>query len=88
VIHYELAKSLRPISLTSFASGEHGVVLTLRRWIDAMLCCQNVRFDIRGRSVSVLVNQGHPQGGVLSPLLWNMVMDGLFRRLHNAQYQA
>jgi hypothetical protein len=28
------------------ANGEHGVVLTLRRWIDAMLCCRNVRVDI------------------------------------------
>jgi hypothetical protein len=24
----------------------------------------------------------------LSPLLWNMVVDGLLRRLHNAHYQA
>jgi hypothetical protein len=25
------------------ANGDHGVVLTLRRWIDAMLRCQSVR---------------------------------------------
>jgi hypothetical protein len=36
----------------------------------------------------VLVNRGCPQGGVLSPLLWNMVVDCLLRRLHNAHYQA
>jgi retron-type reverse transcriptase len=36
----------------------------------------------------VLVNRGCPDGGVLSPLLWNMVVDGLLRRLHNAHYQA
>jgi hypothetical protein len=59
------------------ASGEHGFVLTLRRWIDAMLRCRRVRVEIRGSSVRVFVNWGCPQGGVLSPL----------RRLCNAHYQ-
>jgi hypothetical protein len=36
----------------------------------------------------VLVNRGFPQGRVISPLLWNMVVDGLLCRLHNAHYQA
>jgi hypothetical protein len=58
------------------ASGEHGVVLTLPRWIDAMLLCRSVLVEIRRSSVRVLVNQGCPQGGVLSPLLWNIVVDG------------
>jgi hypothetical protein len=39
-------------------------------------------------SVRVVVNRGCSQGGFLSPLLWNMVVDGLLRRLHNAHYQA
>jgi hypothetical protein len=45
------------------ASGEHGVVLTLRRWIDVLLRCRSVRVEIK-----VLLNQVCPQGGVLSPL--------------------
>jgi hypothetical protein len=53
-----------------------------------MLGCRNIRVEIRGNSVRVLVNWGCPQGGVLSPLLWNMVVDGLLLRLHNAHYQA
>jgi hypothetical protein len=69
------------------ASGEHGVVLTLRRRIGAMLRSRTIRVEIGGGSVTVLVNRGLPQGGVLSPLLWNMVVDGLFRRLFNAHYQ-
>jgi hypothetical protein len=56
------------------ASGEHGVVLTLRRWIDAMLRCRSVRVEIRRSSVRVVVNQGCPQGRVLSPLLWNTMV--------------
>jgi hypothetical protein len=70
------------------ASGEHGVALTLRRWIDAMFCCQSVLVEIKGSSVRVLVNRGCPQGAELSPLLWNLVVDCLLRRLCNAHYQA
>jgi hypothetical protein len=70
------------------ASGEHGVVLTLRRWIYAMFCCRSVRVEISGSSIRVLVNRGCLLEGVLSPLLWNMVVDCLLRRLHNAHYQA
>jgi hypothetical protein len=51
------------------ASGEHGVVLTLRRLIDAMLRCQSVRVEIRGSSVRMLVNRKCSQGGVPSLLL-------------------
>jgi hypothetical protein len=47
------------------ASGEHGVVLTLRRWIDAMLRCRSVHVEIRGSSVRVFVNRGCSQRGVL-----------------------
>jgi hypothetical protein len=70
------------------ASGEHGVVLTLLRWIDAMLHSRSVRIEISGRNVRMFVNRECPQGGVLSPLLWNMVVDGLLCRLFNAHYQA
>jgi hypothetical protein len=54
--------------------------------INAMLRCRSV--EIRRSSVRVLVNRECLQGGVLFPLLWNMVVNGLPRRLHNAHYQA
>jgi hypothetical protein len=56
------------------AIGEHGVVLTLPRWINAMLLCRSVRVEIRGSSVR--------------EELWNIVVDGLLSRLQNAHYQA
>jgi hypothetical protein len=70
------------------ASNEHEVVLTLRRWIDAMLRCRSVLVEIRRSSVRMLVNRRCPEGGVLSPLLRNMVVDCVLRRLHNAHYQG
>jgi hypothetical protein len=63
------------------ASSEHGVVLTLHRWINAMLRSQSVQVEIRGSSVRVLVNRECPQGGLLPPLLWIMMVDGLLRLL-------
>jgi hypothetical protein len=39
------------------ASGEHGVVLTLRKWNDAMLRYRRVRVGSRGSSVRVLENR-------------------------------
>jgi hypothetical protein len=48
----------------------------------------SVRVEIRGSSVRVIVNWECPQGGVLLPLLWNMVLDGLLCRLYNAHYRA
>jgi hypothetical protein len=77
-----------PFGSMDAASGEYRVVLTLRRWIDAMLRCRSVRVEIRGSSVRVLVNRRCPQREVLSALLWNMAVDGLLRRLYNADYQA
>jgi hypothetical protein len=53
-----------------------------------MLRSQSIRVAIRVGSVSILVNWGCAQGGVLSPLLWNMVVDGLLRRIYNAHYQT
>lgn len=34
-----------------------------------------------GKSVTANTTRGFPQGGVLSPLLWNIVVDGLLKRL-------
>jgi hypothetical protein len=53
-----------------------------------MLRCQSVRVEIRESSVRVFVNRGCPQEGVLSHLLWKMVVDSLLRRLLHAHYQT
>jgi Reverse transcriptase (RNA-dependent DNA polymerase) len=49
----------------------------------SMLENWNVKAEIRGVSSMMDVRRGCPQGGVLSPLLWNMVTDSLLRRLGN-----
>jgi ribonuclease HI len=51
------------------------------RWITFMLCNRTVSSVLKGVRVSKGVTRGCPQGGVLSPLLWNLVIDELLELL-------
>jgi Reverse transcriptase (RNA-dependent DNA polymerase) len=64
--------------------GRLGVNPTSTRWIDAFLGQRTVTAVIRGENITMKVRKGCPQGDVLSPLLWNMVIDELIRRLNHA----
>jgi hypothetical protein len=48
-----------------------------------MLRSRSVFVDIRGVRVQMSVQRGYPQEGILSPLLWNLVVDSLLNRLGN-----
>jgi hypothetical protein len=61
---------------------------TISMWIAAMLSNRKVRCEIRGVSSIFMVRRGYPQGGVLSPLLWNMFINSLLRRLNNESLLA
>jgi hypothetical protein len=61
---------------------------TISRWIAAMLSNRMVRAKIRGVSSAMMVRGDCPQGGVLSPLLWNMVINSLLVRLSNESLWA
>ena len=55
----------------------------LVRWIDAMLRSRTVTVTVQGKSVSKRVKKGCPQGGILSPLLWNLVINSLIILLNS-----
>jgi len=56
------------------ALAEHGVQHTIVCWITATLKGQLTMATLGGLSRSVRVSRGCPQGGVLSPLLWCLVV--------------
>lgn len=62
---------------------KHGADPVLKGWINNMLCKRIVRYA--GEPQAALVAKGCPQGGVLSPLLWNLVINDLITIL-NSQY--
>jgi predicted AAA+ superfamily ATPase len=65
---------------------EGSVHRTPTKWIDAMLSHRNVLVKNRGIHSKRVVRC--PQGGVLSPLIWNMLVDQLLRRLNEAHIWA
>ncbi len=56
------------------------------RWIVEMLETRKVEATLGGHTVRIKVKQGCPQGGVLSPLLWCILVDSLLRRLNGRDY--
>ena len=59
----------------------HGVDHTIVRWVKATLEGRQTTATLGSASRNVAVSRGCPQGGVLSPLLWCLVVDELLARL-------
>ena len=63
------------------ALARHGVDHTIVRWVKATLEGRRAIATLGSLSRSVVVSRGCPQGGVLSPILWCLVVDELLARL-------
>lgn len=63
------------------AAARFGINSTVVGWIHQMLRSRIVTASLEGTAVGARVDRGCPQGGVLSPLLWTLVVDGLLSRL-------
>jgi hypothetical protein len=59
------------------AAEGHGIEPAICRWICAMLKSRSIIATLSGETLGASVTRGCPQGGVLSPLLWGLVMDDL-----------
>ena len=72
------------ISFKSIISALHlrKVHPILIQWITSLLTSRKVIFSLRGESLIRYITSGTPQGGVLSPLLWNIVIDSLLCSLN------
>jgi hypothetical protein len=65
------------------AAKGRGLEETCCRWIRSMLESRLVHAFLTGSSLTARVVGGCPQGGVLSPLLWNLVVLELLADLNN-----
>lgn len=55
---------------------------TVHKWILSMLKDRQISSQLGGSKLTVLAAKGCPQGGVLSPLLWSLVIDDLLVELN------
>jgi hypothetical protein len=70
------------------ALAKHGVDHTIIRWVKATPEGWRAIATLGGSYRSVAVSRGCPQGGVLSPLLWCLVVDDLLTRLSGSGVYA
>lgn len=68
--------------------GECGLDTQVTNWINFMLTHRNIQLTSHGRTVTVQATRGTPQGGVLSPTLWILVMDSLLKKLQADGFKA
>jgi hypothetical protein len=68
------------------AAERHGIEHAICRWICAMLDSRIISAILSGETLRVFAAKGCPQGGVLSPLLWSLVVDNLLWELHSNGY--
>ena len=61
--------------------GKRGVEQILLKWLTFFLENRKVRFTHNGAEIERNATRGTPQGGVLSPTLWNLAMYDLLNRL-------
>jgi ribonuclease HI len=66
-----------PVRTVLRALRERGVDEGIVNWIDNLLSHRRVEMSLLGDELVALAGAGCPQGGVLSPILWNMVVDSL-----------
>ena len=61
---------------------------TIVDWIFEMLQKREITCNHGGSTVTVRTAKGCPQGGVLSPLLWSLVVDELLTQLESQGYEV
>jgi ribonuclease HI len=52
-------------------------------WIRSLVKSRSTTVELHGAKRTIISHRGCPQGGILSPLLWNLVMNNLFSFTRN-----
>jgi ribonuclease HI len=82
VVSLDCSGAFSEISFDSAARAmeEKGIPETIVRWYDRILKERRVEADLQGTKNVRRPKKGSPQGGVLSPLIWNLIMDTLLTK--------
>lgn len=77
-----------PFGRIKEATEKLGVDGTIVNWIDNMLRQRTIQSELGRDTVKVTATRGCPQGGVLSPLLWNITVNSLLTKLDDKNHYA
>ena len=64
------------------AMGQKLIPTAINEWYTSLLESRSVSTDLLGEKVTRIPKRGSPQGGVLSPLIWNLIMDTLLTKFN------
>lgn len=86
----DIARAFDNITFDAIESHLYGCGLDANvcRWIKYMLTHRHITVETPRGEVTVKATRGTPQGGVLSPTLWILVMNSLLQNLHTKGFKA
>jgi len=58
-----------------------GIDTNIIRWFDCLLRHRLISAELQGEVVQVVPTRGTPQGGVLSPFIWNLILNELLSQI-------
>ena len=61
----------------------NGVPEGMTLWYTNLLRGRKVTVNLQGVTQTITPGRGSPQGGILSPLVWNLVMDSLLKEFQS-----
>lgn len=70
------------------ALSKRGTNTAIVKWIGSMLNQRRITASLGQTCLSITTVKGCPQGGVLSPLLWSVLVDELIQILNNKGYKT
>ena len=75
-IFLEIVGAFDNVTFCSFVAALQGLGMSkvLTSWIETLLRHRTVQVELYGDKVKREVVKGNPQGGILSPFLWNCVL--------------
>ena len=81
-LNIEGAFNCNSVESIEAALDRHGLASTSIRWVCNTLTSRLLTVNRGEGTLKVVVRRGCPRGGVLSPLLWCLVVNGLLERLN------
>ena len=84
-IFLDIVGAFDNVTFRSFVAALRGLGMSkiLTSWIETLLRHRTVQVELYGDKVKREVVKGNPQGGILSPFLWNCVLNSLLLELRS-----